>query len=207
MNLAVLVLPILLVHGYAEDSHVWDSWVNWLKNDGFNATAITFQHDDECGTVAEHATELNKMIKGKVIIIAHSKGGLDARWTRNDKISQLYMIGTPNRGTESAYIDLTHCGFRGPGLEDLLPGSAATQVKDQPATKYYTIAGTDHNPCLFVVERPICFLITNDGFVTVESAKGSYPLLAQFPYSHVGLLMHKDVYDIIHKTIINRTRG
>jgi triacylglycerol esterase/lipase EstA (alpha/beta hydrolase family) len=82
-------LPVLLIHGHMENATVWNKWVDLLKKDGISAVyPITFkQSDDECGSAAEHAKELSNIIRqikketgqNKVNIVAHSKGGLDAR--------------------------------------------------------------------------------------------------------------------------------
>ena len=55
--------PVLLIHGYMEDAAVWNKWVDLLKKDGISAYPITFkQSDDKCGSAAEHAKELSKII-------------------------------------------------------------------------------------------------------------------------------------------------
>jgi hypothetical protein len=146
-------LPVLLIHGYMEDAAVWNKWVDLLKKDGIAVYPITFkQSDDKCGSSAEHAKELSNIIgqikdetgQNKVNIVGHSKGGLDARvYLANDTkdVANLVMIGTPNAGSplaESSEI----CT---PAVYDLRPGAAATEVKMNPNTKYYTIAG-DWNP-------------------------------------------------------------
>ena len=78
-------LPVLLIHGYMEDAAVWNKWVELLKKDGISAYPITFkQADDKCGSSAEHAKELSKIIgqikdktgQNKVNIVGHSKGGI-----------------------------------------------------------------------------------------------------------------------------------
>ncbi len=145
-------LPILLIHGYGEDSRVWNSWRYWLGADNFSGVYPIAFSDDKCGSVEEHATELNNIVNGilhdtgsqKVNIVAHSKGGLDARWYiahgGADKVANLIMIGTPNSGSPVGWIDFTGCL---PGSDsDLIPGSAATLVVDRPqSTHYYAIAG------------------------------------------------------------------
>ena len=148
-------LPVLLVHGYMEDAAVWNKWIDLLKKDGLSAVyPITFKEsDDKCGSAAEHAKELSNIIgqikdetgQNKVNIVGHSKGGLDARvYLANNTtkdVANLVMIGTPNAGSplaESSEI----CT---PAVYDLRPGAAATEVKMNPNTKYYTIAG-DWNP-------------------------------------------------------------
>ena len=141
--------PVLLIHGYMADASVWNKWVELLKKDGIAAYPITFkQSDDKCGSAAEHAKELSKIIgqikdetgQNKVNIVGHSKGGLDARvyLANNTKdVANLVMIGTPNSGSPLAQSSEV-CT---PAVYDLRPGAAATEVKMNPNTKYYTIAG------------------------------------------------------------------
>jgi len=142
-------LPVLLIHGYMADASVWNKWAELLKKDGIAAYPITFkQSDDKCGSAAEHAKELSKIIgqikdetgQNKVNIVGHSKGGLDARvyLANNTKdVSNLIMIGTPNAGSPLAQSS----EICTPAVYDLRPGSPATEVKMNPNTKYYTIAG------------------------------------------------------------------
>jgi triacylglycerol lipase len=181
-------LPVLLIHGYMEDAAVWNKWVDLLKKDGISAYPITFkQSDDKCGSSAEHAKELSKIIgqikeetgQNKVNIVGHSKGGLDARvyLANNTKdVANLVMIGTPNAGSplaESSEI----CT---PAVYDLRPGAAATEVKMNPNTKYYTIAG-DWNPesgnCQLTLALPMeqssssTLPKPNDGIVPLSSVE------------------------------------
>jgi len=142
-------VPVLLIHGYMADASVWNKWTELLKKDGIAAYPITFkQSDDKCGSSAEHAKELSKIIgqikdetgQKKVNIVGHSKGGLDARvyLANNTKdVPNLIMIGTPNAGSPLAQSS----EICTPAVYDLRPNSAATEVKMNPNTKYYTIAG------------------------------------------------------------------
>ena len=146
-------LPVLLIHGYMEDAIVWNKWIDLLKKDGISAYPITFkQSDDKCGSAADHAKELSNIIgqikketgQNKVNIVGHSKGGLDARVylaNNTQDVANLIMIGTPNAGSPLAQTS----EICTPAVYDLRPGAAATEVKMNPNTKYYTIAG-DWNP-------------------------------------------------------------
>jgi triacylglycerol esterase/lipase EstA (alpha/beta hydrolase family) len=100
-------LPVLLIHGYAEDPRVWNKWEDMLKKDGIQFFTITFKDsDDKCGSAEQHAKELAKRVQDikqqsgaqKVNIVGHSKGGLDARVfldiTDTKDIANLIMIGT-----------------------------------------------------------------------------------------------------------------
>jgi pimeloyl-ACP methyl ester carboxylesterase len=182
-------LPVLLIHGYMEDASVWNKWVDLLKKDGISAVyPITFkQSDDTCGSSADHAKELSNIIgqikketgQNKVNIIGHSKGGLDARVylaNNTQDVANLIMIGTPNAGSPLA--DSSDMGA--PAVYDLRPGAAATKVKMNPNTIYYTIAG-DWNPqsencqlTLFLSFEQSGFSslpIPNDGMVSVSSVE------------------------------------
>ena len=112
-------------------------------------------------------------------IVAHSKGGLDARvYLANDlttkDVANLVMIGTPNAGSPLA----ESCEIGTPAVYDLRPGAAATEVKMNPNTKYYTIAG-DWNPqsenyqLFFSFEQSGFYSlpISNDGMVSVSSVE------------------------------------
>ena len=181
-------LPVLLIHGYMEDAAVWNKWVDLLKKDGISAYPITFkQSDDKCGSSAEHAKELSNIIgqikeetgQNKVNIVGHSKGGLDARvyLANNTKdVANLVMIGTPNAGSPLAESSEV-CT---PAVYDLRPGAAATEVKMNPNTKYYTIAG-DWNPksgnCQLTLALPMeqssssTLPKPNDGIVPLSSVE------------------------------------
>ncbi|HEU4446524.1 MAG TPA: alpha/beta fold hydrolase [Nitrososphaeraceae archaeon] len=210
-------LPVILIHGYAQDRTVWNTWVRWLGEDNFsNIHPIKFQHDDECGSAQEHAAELSVIIDrilehtghNQVNIVGHSKGGLDARAylaTDTDKVANLIMIGTPNAGSPAAFWDITNCPAG--SSRDLLPGSPATRVEDHPEnTNYFTIVGNwlpdawcpiglvwfpDGGSCIIVGE--------DDGLVGVQSVRSSLehiPLGGEFPYDHFNLLRHNDVYEM-----------
>jgi pimeloyl-ACP methyl ester carboxylesterase len=208
--------PILLIHGYGEDSRIWDSWRGWLGGDHFSKVyPITF-HDDLCGSAEEHAMELKNLVEGilrstgseKVNIVAHSKGGLDARWyiahSGIDKVANLIMIGTPNAGSPAALWDFTGCPFGSDG--DLFPGSTATRVVDRPqSTHYYTIAGNwlPDNACwigFWVTDGGSCIIPgKDDSLVSVGSVRSSHdyiPLGQPLPYDHFQLLRHRNVYDM-----------
>jgi pimeloyl-ACP methyl ester carboxylesterase len=145
--------PVLLVHGYASDASVWQKWVNLLQNDGIKAHSVTFMGNDACGRAVDHAKELKeivkqfKMITGaeKINIVAHSKGGLDARVylannITNSDVANLIMIGTPNKG--SIMADLFHnFDFCQPAVFDIMTNSPILNVQKNPHTQYHTIAG------------------------------------------------------------------
>ena len=148
-------LPVLLIHGYIENSDVWNDWVEKLKSDGIQPKAVTFSVNDECGSAKDHGIELNQIVKDfkketgeeKINIVAHSKGGLDARVylannLSNSDVANLIMIGTPNAGSPLAAEAVKEGRiFCEPALFDLVPDAPATHAKKNPNTKYFTISG------------------------------------------------------------------
>ena len=108
-------LPVLLVHGYLNDKSVWNDWIEDLRAAGIFAEAVKFSGNDKCGSAADHAEQLRSIVErfkirahsDTINIVAHSKGGLDARvYLANnpsiDDVANLIMIGTPNAGSPRA---------------------------------------------------------------------------------------------------------
>lgn len=195
----IVIFPLILIHGYSDDSSIWSTWEYWLEQSNITKVhSINFK--DSCGSVKEHAIELGNKIRhydGKINIIAYSKGGLDARQfiaNNPDKVANLIMIGTPNKGTPAAYMDITDC-YGGRGLTDLWPESAATKVPDQNSTKYYAIAGNVPSPCAIIMIMGDCQLTENDGFVPIDSALSHYESLGVYHVNHSSLLTNRDIYD------------
>jgi pimeloyl-ACP methyl ester carboxylesterase len=163
-------LPVLLIHGYKSGPGVWNQWLPELQEDGFKAKAVRFPINDPCGSSESHAKQLERIVqdfktetgKDKINIVAHSKGGLDARVylsnnPSSDDVSKLIMIGTPNLGSPAATATVDYASiallyypmlypyliefYCFPALNDLVEGSEASEVKIDDNTDYYTIAG------------------------------------------------------------------
>ena len=118
-----LKYPIILVHGIAVQErkkfmniHLWGRIPETLREQGIK---VFFGKTDAWGTYDSNALLLKATIEKvlektkseKVNIIAHSKGGLDARYLIwkchfGDKVASLTTISTPNGGAEVA--DLLH---------------------------------------------------------------------------------------------------
>jgi pimeloyl-ACP methyl ester carboxylesterase len=145
-------LPVLLVHGYRSTHDVWDEWEDKLRDEGIYTKAITFPRNDECGSAADHAIQLNQIVRDfkeearaeKINIVTHSKGGLDTRVylannPSSDDVANLIMIGTPNEGSPLAdrYYHSDDCK---PAVYDLRTTSPVLGVEKNEHTIYYTIA-------------------------------------------------------------------
>ncbi|MGB8933867.1 MAG: hypothetical protein WCC17_02015 [Candidatus Nitrosopolaris sp.] len=197
-------LPLLLIHGYLSDAAAWNKWQDLLKKDSITAFPITFQQsDDKCGSAAAHAKELSQKIaeiksqtgQNQVDIVGDSKGGLDTRvYLANGThdVANLIMIG--NAGSPLALLN----NICTPAVNDLKPGGAATLVKMNPYTKYYTIAG-NWNPSLGNCQLSSFLTMEagynslpqpNDGVVSVSSveSRGYFHSLGHSNDCHTNLL-------------------
>ena len=188
-------LPVLLIHGYAEDAAIWKKWEDMLRIDGIQFFTVTFKDsDDKCGSAKQHAKELEKIVQDikqqsgaqKLNIVGHSKGGLDARVfldiTDTKDVANLIMIGTPNAGSPAAETN-DACA---PAVFDLRPGANATKAVMNPNTKYYTIAG-DWMP---LTQGNLMIRGNDDGLVPVESVESQeyFQSLGQTEHGHAELL-------------------
>jgi pimeloyl-ACP methyl ester carboxylesterase len=193
-------LPVILVHGYAENSSIWSEWERLLEADDIPFCTVSF-HDsgDMCGSAASHARELEqivqqvKSITGQtdVNIVGHSKGGLDARVylanTDTSDVANLIMIGTPNAGSilaDFASFDFFP-DFCIPALFDLTTGAPAMNAAQNANTNYFTIAGE----CFFIYTSGI-IPGPDDGVVAVSTVESLpyAPPLGRTDNCHLALL-------------------
>jgi len=225
-------LPVILVHGWAEDSSIWLQWERLLKQNSIPFCTVTFHQSpsgDTCGSAADHASELAQIVqqvktmtgKNQVNIVAHSKGGLDARLylaqSGTHDVANLIMIGTPNGGDPLAdegaqSIDPFNLTCR-PALFDLETGADDTTVENNPHTNYYTIYGVwnpsldcplnafenlGFNELMWLNAGP------NDGIVPVLSSESlsNFTNLGHTDHCHTGLLT-SDEYAVARSVLMH----
>ena len=106
--------PLLLVHGIGfRDLKYFNYWGRIPRELQRNGAAVHYGHQQAWGTIEDNAAAIREKILEiqretgceKVNIIAHSKGGLDARCliTRlgmGEAVASLTTISTPHRGSE-----------------------------------------------------------------------------------------------------------
>ncbi len=106
--------PILLLHGIGfRDLQYFNYWGRIPKELVRNGATIYYGHQEAWGTIENNGQVIRKKIKevlaenncDKVNIIAHSKGGLDARYLisglhMEGQVASLTTISTPHRGSE-----------------------------------------------------------------------------------------------------------
>jgi triacylglycerol lipase len=194
-------LPVILVHGYNEGSGIWIPWELALEASGIQYCSVTFHPDDFCGRASHDATELSKIVQNvkdmtqqnQVNIVAHSKGGLDARLylsrSNTSDVANLIMIGTPNAGSPVAdYTEAYNLNPFCPAVRDLTTNAPVNDAAENNSTRYFTIAGM----CLPFLEYGGITLIPefNDGLVSVSSVESQsyFHSLGHSPNCHVFLL-------------------
>lgn len=169
------------------------------------------------GSIAERAADLKKYLLGhsevagrKVHIVAHSMGGLDARFMlakldMADRVSSLTTIGTPHHGSPIADIVvrgtnpmlnsfIEHLGVDIKGVYDLTTSAAQKfnhEVADAPNVRYFSLAG-EFNPHKIVGVPQGLLGVTheivdkadgkNDGLVSVKSTD----MTGRSGWTHLG---------------------
>ncbi len=157
------------------------------------------------------AAFLDKHLPGQRFhLIAHSMGGLDARWLISrlgfaGRILSLTTLGTPHRG--SPFADwcegrlfrlmapaMRVLGWRVEGLYDLTTAALSrfnAQTPDDPRVRYFSVAGQWpfrwHNPA-WLMSGPVITAAEgpNDGMVSHSSARwGEW--LGVWPGDHMNL--------------------
>jgi triacylglycerol lipase len=187
------------------------------------------------GSIARRASQLKQNIlrqlsiigreKERVVIVAHSMGGLDARYMitklgMDDRVRALVTITTPHRGSSYADWCLTHLGQRLGALKlfnllnldveavrDLTTASCARfneQVPDAPAVRYFSVSAArpwHRVPPFFFHSHQVIQAIEgdNDGLVSVQSATwGEH--LATWPADHLHVLNKRLVIELKEPT-------
>jgi triacylglycerol esterase/lipase EstA (alpha/beta hydrolase family) len=101
--------PVLLLHGYGCNSGYWSHLVPRLDAARISHASVDLEpltgDIDGYAPLVEHAVEALRAATGaaKVIVVAHSMGGLVARaWMRacgTDRVARVITLGTPHHGT------------------------------------------------------------------------------------------------------------
>jgi triacylglycerol lipase len=205
-------LPVILIHGYKENSKIWSIWENLLHQNNIPYCTISFQQSidplsdyDACGSADDHAKDLAQIVQhvkqvtgqDKVNLVGHSKGGLDARVylanTNTTDVANLIMIGTPNAG--GLWADANFFDTCTPAASDLTSSAPDTKAVPNTHTNYYTIAG-------------ICLLypVPNDGLVAESSVDSlSYAkILLPHPSDCHWDLLHNGEFEIAQPILLPR---
>jgi triacylglycerol lipase len=145
--------PILLVHGFFSSKGMWIRFRQRLVKAGMGPV-YTMDLKHVFGHVKDMVPSLHERIeqiaretgKDKIILIAHSMGGLVSRQYLQvhggDRIAQLITLGSPHHGTRIAKIALFTCTRdmrRKSGFLDALAAKEAASPPAVPTTSIYTM--------------------------------------------------------------------
>lgn len=106
--------PLLMLHGIGfRDLRYFNYWGRIPKELVKNGAIVYYGHQEAWGTIEDNALIIKKKLEeilvenhcDKVNIIAHSKGGLDARYLISglgmaEHVASLTTVSTPHRGSE-----------------------------------------------------------------------------------------------------------
>lgn len=138
--------PILMIHGFADVhwSPWWDRLDYYLRRSGYppedlhrmnlgDIPGVTVGHPRQYGNViCERLSVLHRKKNRRVDVVAHSMGGLGARWCIQERngnrfVDDLITLGTPHQGVEGTVeaSGWTHyfLGYAPEGAEALDPDS------------------------------------------------------------------------------------
>lgn len=105
-------LPVLLIHGYGCNSGYWHTMSKALAD--ANITHYAIDMEPVIGSIDEYVPMIHAAVEricrenghGKIVIVAHSMGGLAARAYLRDhgsgRIAKAVTLGTPHHGTALA---------------------------------------------------------------------------------------------------------
>jgi triacylglycerol esterase/lipase EstA (alpha/beta hydrolase family) len=110
--------PVLLVHGYGANGGFWVHLAAQLEQQGYSHATVDLE--PVFGDIDDFAAQLERAVQAllaasgrdKVIIVAHSMGGLVARaWLRRfgaQRAARIITLGTPHHGTDLAHMGPGH---------------------------------------------------------------------------------------------------
>ena len=110
--------PVLLVHGYGANGGFWAHLAAQLEAQGFSHATVDLE--PVFGDIDDYALQLEQAVQAllaasgsaKVVIVAHSMGGLAARaWLRRfgaAHVARIITLGTPHHGTDLAHMGPGH---------------------------------------------------------------------------------------------------
>jgi len=191
--------PILFVHGWSENSSLWNTMISNFEKDGYPKSylsAYSYNTSTSNKTLAE--TEVKSRVESlkkatgatKVDIIAHSMGSLNSRWYvkfvsgGEANVDDWVSLGGPNHGTETAnFCFSTACVEMRVGSKFLAELNAGDET---PGAVNY---GTWWSPCDEIINP--------DSSVALSGATNTKTACI----SHVALTTDKTVYGQVREFI------
>jgi len=191
--------PILFVHGWSENSSLWNTMISNFEKDGYAKSylsAYSYNTSTSNKTLAE--TEVKSRVEAlkkatgatKVDIIAHSMGSLNSRWYikfvagGEANVDDWVSLGGPNHGTETAnFCFSTACTEMRVGSKFLAELNATDET---PGAVNY---GTWWSPCDEIINP--------DSSVALSGATNTKTACM----SHTALTTDKTVYEQVREFV------
>lgn len=138
--------PLLMLHGVGFKDYKYVNYWGRIPNELIkHGSTVYYGHQEAWGTIEHNGQEIKDRIKqilldencDKVNIIAHSKGGLDARYVVSQlgmgkHVASLTLISVPNRGSEVLEF-----------VYKYLP-NGLVNIIGNGINKYFVMLGDDH---------------------------------------------------------------
>lgn len=191
-------LPVLLVHGYSCNSGYWRSMGHRLGQAGITHYAIDME--PIFGTIDAYAALIHRTVEAicaetgqrKIIIVAHSMGGLAARAYLRDHgaahVARVITLGTPHHGTALANFSIGVNGQQMRWQRDASSGTASDwlrklQQSEDAATRALFVSIYSHHDNIIAPQRSSHF----------PDAKN----IELHGIGHVALALNRRVQDIV----------
>jgi pimeloyl-ACP methyl ester carboxylesterase len=183
-------LPVLLVHGYVCNRGVWSSMARALRSRGERCWAVNFEPvygsiDRWVPALAARIDELLAATEaGRVVLVAHSMGGLAARaYLRRHggaRVARLITIGSPHQGSQHAHLGA---------------GQNAREMESGSAWLAALAAGESQG----LAAPLVCIYSHHDDFVAPQT-NGAHPAGRNLPVAgtgHFALLWSPAVQNLV----------
>ncbi|MDQ0208555.1 esterase/lipase family protein [Alkalicoccobacillus murimartini] len=219
--------PVLFVHGYNSSSLTWwedNDMYDLFRDAGYQTAFINLHPDKDMWKngeiLSDKLEEIYQHFGEELMVIAHSKGGLDTQtalvhFDAEPYISRVVTLSSPHHGSELA--DLAHSnwaswltgiiGARSEATESLQTG-AMSQFRTQTDSlaqeidiPFYTISGNDpgsFSSALYWGRMYLNSYGENDGSVTVNHSKLSYAYESTSgPWNHTEVKTGEFTYPFV----------
>ncbi|NLD47892.1 MAG: alpha/beta hydrolase, partial [Clostridiaceae bacterium] len=138
LKIKLLPVPVVLIHGYQQNSDIFDNMREYLEQKGFICSAIDYDSslgisyaanklEDFLGKQKELFLQQGFLVK-RFTLITHSMGGLVARYytssesyIKNEDVNKIIFLSVPHKGSYLASIGENY--FNDKSMEDLIPES------------------------------------------------------------------------------------
>jgi pimeloyl-ACP methyl ester carboxylesterase len=138
VSFKLLPAPVVFIHGYLANGSMFDNLKEYLAGKGFDCTAFNYESQKGVAYGAKQLFSFLNELKlkylskgiqaGKSDIIAHSMGGLVARYytcsedyVRSGDVRKIIFMSVPQKGSPFASLGLNY--YNDAGIKDLVPDS------------------------------------------------------------------------------------